>query len=542
MTKKTVLLLLLAIIFFGVYAYFVTPWPSGTDVSIRFDWPDEVANYFWTKHYASTDSLILAEPLNQIADNQIHPRSFNVRADGSLVPGSFLGLILLYGVIAKIIGQWSIIYLTPLFAVLGSLAFYGIIRRIFDRQVAFLATILLFIQPAWWYYSVTSMLPNITFVSLLLLSFYFLLKNQEQKRFVSAYAKSADSKILLSEITASALFGALAIAIRPSELVWVVAVYLVLFLYIKKRLDLLRLVAFGGVVILLLLPSLYHQQLAYGGWLTTGYSQLADASSMSQDVCVSCSAVKSFFLPFGFHPTLVARNIWINFLSRFWAWALLGALGLAAFLTSRSQKRTEPFVYLLVGLFIAGFLAVYYGSWQFDDLLTLNLNTLGISYVRYWLPIYLLVLPLVAIGILWLSRLVPRRFGPIVLALVILALGYQSTRLVLVEKPDSILPVKNRIVSYQQTANTIIAQTETDSIIITVRKDKVFFPERKVIHTFDALTINRDLASTLSSLVVEKPVYYFALGQEPETDIGFGLELEEVLQLESEVLYKVVKK
>ena len=59
-------------------------------------------------------------------------------------------------------------------------------------------------------------------------------------------------------------------------------------------------------------------------------------------------------------------------------------------------------------LFISVFFAIYYGSWEFTDKLTLHLNTLGISYVRYWLPIYLLSLPFVATGILWFIRFFPK--------------------------------------------------------------------------------------------------------------------------------------
>jgi len=519
--KPTIILIIAVIVFAGIYFWLATPLRTDFSIEPRFDWPDETANYFWVKEYAQTGQLFSAEPLNLAAKNQIHPRSFNVRADGSLVPGSFLGLILLYGTLAKIFSLKAVIYFTPFFAILGVLAFFGICKRIFNEKVALLSAILMLIHPAWWYYSVTSMLPNVTFISLILLSIYFLFQGP---------------KLKVSQTLLSAFFMGLALAIRPSEIIWLIAVYLVVIIYLREKLKLSHFVLFSAVAFLVFSPSLYQQQILFGDFLTSGYSQLqADQSG----TCQSCQMVKSLILPFGFHPALAASNFWTHYLSRLWWLSLLAVLGLVGFLTQKGRQKIEIFGYILFSLFSFGWLIIYYGSWQFSDLLTVHLNTLGLSYVRYWLPLYLLALPFIAVGLIVLTNFLKNRWQNSVLILLLLALFYPSANLVLKAKPDSILPVRERIYNYKQTAWEVINATEPDSVIVTVRKDKVFFPERKVIHTFEALSLNQELLAILPDLTAVAPVYYYALGPEPTLELNDGLKLAEVRNIGQEVLYRI---
>jgi hypothetical protein len=150
-------------------------------------------------------------------------------------------------------------------------------------------------------------------------------------------------------------------------------------------------------------------------------------------------------------------------------------------------------------------------------------------------------LPFVAIALSWLINFLPRRWENIGLIILLLGLFYYSANLVLFANRDSIVPVRDRIVEYKKSAWEIIDSTESDSVIVTVRKDKLFFPERKVIHTFDALFLNEELLSMLPQLVEQVPVYYYALGAEPKTDISPELKLTLVKKVGQEVLYKVTK-
>lgn len=519
--KPTLILIIFVIIFTGVYAWLVTPIETGVEVSHRFDWPDETANYFWSKNYAETGQLTVAEPLNIAAQNQIHPRSFNVRSDGALVPGSFLGLILFFGFLAKIFGTGIIIYLTPIFGGLAALALYGILKKIFSQQIAVLSAILLLFHPAWWYYSVTSMLPNVIFVSCLLISIYFLLRDQ---------------KNYLYSILLAGLFAGLALSIRPTEFIWLIVVYLVIFFFRQNKFNFLKIILFLVITALMVVPSLYQQQALYGDWLTSGYSQLDEQGTTIS--CQICQVSKSLLLPFGFHPTSAVQNFWTHYISRFWWLSLLAILGLVVYMANPVRQRNEIFGYVLLSLFIFGWLIIYYGSWQFSDLLTVHLNTLGLSYVRYWLPLYILALPFIATGLIWLTRFFRQRWANFILILLLIFLFYRSADLVLRAKPDSLLPVKNRIVTYKQNAAQVFELTESESVIVTVRKDKLFFPERKVIHTFQALSLNDELVDILANLVKVVPVYYYALGPEPSLELSQNLTLELVSRVGEEVLYK----
>jgi len=521
MKKSTFVLVLVCLIFLAIYSFLATPVKTDFDIGNRFDWPDETANYFWSNQYSKTGSLFLVEPLNLIAKNQIHPRSFNVRPDGTIVPGSFLGLILFFGSLAKIFTTKSLLYITPFFSILAVLGFYGIIKRIFSEKIALISAALMLVHPAWWYYSTTSMLPNVVFVSLIILSIYFLVKDKKY-RFVHF-------------LTSSVLAG-LALSIRPSEIVWLLFLYLAVFIYVKHKIKLNRLIIFFALVSIVVYPTIFWQQILYGSFLSSGYDQLYQDTTST---CQFCNIAKSLLLPFGFHPRLVVTNFWTHFLSRLWWLSLLAVLGVVAFFTQRSKPRVEVFGYIIVSFFIFAWLGTYYGSWQFDDLLTVHLNTLGLSYIRYWLVLYLLSLPFMSIGLLWLSSMFKRRVQNIIIIVLLFCLIYPSANLVLQAKPDSVLPVRNRIKNYREIAYQVNEITEEDSVIVTVRKDKLFFPDRKVIHTFEALSLNQEIIDILLDLTPIVPVYYYALGPEPTLEFENGLELIEIEKFDQEILYQV---
>ena len=142
-------------------------------------------------------------------------------------------------------------------------------------------------------------------------------------------------------------------------------------------------------------------------------------------------------------------------------------------------------------------------------------------------------------GALWFGTFLPKKIATVVLLLLLLFAGYQSATLTLIAKADSLLPVRERIKGYKQTAATVMAVTEPESVIVTVRKDKVFFPDRRVIHTFFALSVNPDLIALLPDIAAVAPIYYYALGPEPTLEFGSVARLEAVMHVGEEVLYRI---
>jgi len=514
--KYGITLFIFTLIFLGIYFYLVTPVKTATNIGPRFDWPDETANYFWISHFVQTGNLKVFEPLNKAAQNQIHPRSFNVLPDGSLVPGSFLGLVLIFGFLAKIFSTALVPYFTPAIAVIGVIAFFYLIKPFFGKKIALLSSILLFFHPAWWYYTASPLLPNVFFISLLLISLSLLINyNGRIWRFLL-----------------SAIFLGLAMMIRPSEFIWISCVYLSTFFYLKRILSLHKFLLYLILAAVVFFPVLYFQKITYGSFFNTGYTQLQGQTSGIAGM------LKDFLLPFGFSPLAAFSNLYQNyFLKSFW-FSAVATIGLILFLFNFKKEPKQRKLFFLICLFLFFWLAIYYGSWSFEDRQTVALNFLGLSYVRYFLPLYVVSLPFAASALFHIADFFKGRLKTSAVVLFSLWLFFYSANLVLYSKPDSIITVKERIASYKVTADEVNNLTETDSVIVTVRKDKVFFPERKVIHTFLPLSANTDLKNILPALVSESPVYYFALSEEKE-NLSDRLQLTKIKDIDSEILYKV---
>ncbi|MCK5459773.1 glycosyltransferase family 39 protein, partial [Candidatus Parcubacteria bacterium] len=166
---QIVSLSILAGIFLFVYSFLSI---ATQNENSKFNSPDETANYFFAKRFAETGKISYFEPLNLEAGDIIRPRSAQ-SMDGKIAPTSFLGIILLYGFIAKIFGVWIIPFLTPFLAIIGVLFFYKLIKKIFDKNIAFFSSLFLLFCPAFWYYSEKSMYHNIGFVVFLIIGIYF---------------------------------------------------------------------------------------------------------------------------------------------------------------------------------------------------------------------------------------------------------------------------------------------------------------------------------------------------------------------------------
>lgn len=521
--KQNFALAAIALIFLGVYFWLVTPISTGQNISHRFDWPDEVSNYFWVKNYAQTDQLYFSEPLNTVAENQIHPRSFNVRSDGSVVPGSFFGLIIFYGLLAKVIGSAMIIYVTPILAILASFCFYGIIRRIFDQKIAFLSLVLMLFHPVWLYYSVTSMLPNVCFVSLIIISVWLLIFRKYQTSYF--------------QIIFSALAFGIAASIRPVEIFWIIILYFLLFIHLFRRLNWKKSVIFIGILFLAIAPSIYQQRALFGDILVSGYDKLYIEQSNFDQISVY---LKSFIAPFGIHPKIATDNLWLYFFRELWWLSIFAVLGLFIVLLKLRKNSGLIFGYILFSLFLFFWLGNFYGSWKFTDELTMKLNVLGLSYFRYWLPIYIISIPFIAASLAWISSLFrTKAVRNSALVIFLTFIFFNSAILALYKNEDSIIPVRQRIAEYKKIAAEVFYLTEPDSVIITVRKDKVFFPERKVIHTFERLAENKQLIGFLPELNSIVPVYYYSLGFEKNLPIDNGINLELVKNIGQDVLYKI---
>lgn len=522
-------LLFAVFIFFFIYSWFYLGTAAET---AKFNSPDEAANYFFIKNYVAEGTLKVFEPLNLATGGLVHPRSITTMG-GHLVPGSFLGLILIYGCLAKIFTLGIIWWLTPFFAAAAVFFFYGIIKNIFDRRIALWSAFLLLVHPAFWYYASRGFFPNILFVSLLLAGFYFLVcRSKLTRNKTRNYAKFG----------LSGLFFSLAMAVRLSEIIWVGAILFFLFLIYRKNLKWPEIIIFLVSAGLAFVPVIFYNQTIYGEPLTTAYN-LGEGSSADGGATWFISATK-FIFPFGIQIKNVFLNFSTYFVGMFWWIALPAAFGAAVFIKRLIAEKLDKkiIIYLSLGGFISLFLFLYYGSWVFYDNPAKEASV-GTSYVRYWLPIYILSLPLVAFTLAKLVdfiRPLRQKLFAAVLCLIFILFGINLT---FFDKNDGLAYIYKNVHDYTAIAEEVNAIIPSDAVIIVDRADKIFFPEYRVItplrekSTYAAIP---ELAKTL-------PLYYYGLPLvEKEMDYLYDgridreeIEIVEIKNFGAETLYKL---
>jgi hypothetical protein len=174
----------------------------------------------------------------------------------------------------------------------------------------------------------------------------------------------------------------------------------------------------------------------------------------------------------------------------------------------------------------------------YADVAIKNFNTIGLSYVRYWLPLFVLSVPFIALGIINLSK-IGKKWHAFVLLCFCAFLFYQSYTLVMLSPADGLFKMQQNVANYQNISQQVNSATEPNAVIVSVRQDKIFFPDRKVIQSFTPLTENAELLPILSDLVKNVPVYYFSSSAISYQTIN-NLKLESVGVVNGERLYHLI--
>lgn len=503
---------------------------------VKWNSPDETANYFFTKLYATSHELAVFEPANVIATDLVVPRS--IRSDnGWLKPVSFLGIILIYGSIASLTSIAVIPYLTPFFGALGIIIFYLLLKRLFSRRIALISAFLLATFPVYLYYSIRSMFHNVLFVVLGLAGFYFLAlaldRNYSKFKRPGFLAWRLPNKLWLGWLfifLAGVLFG-LAVITRSSELLWLAPVLALIILFYLRRIGLLRLPLFLAGIMLGLLPALYYNQILYASPLYGGYGEmnrsLSDISAAGVQLVSQVThqipayqeifdkVFKNIFF-FGFHPGQSLEMFRYYVLDMFPGLAYLSAFGLLGLITLNFPKpRRKYLVYVLVWASLSAILILYYGSWRFSDNPNIGSHTIGNSYTRYWLPIYLMAMPLAAITIelvfkfffFWLRK--HSSYRTLVsggVAVVIFLMAINSLNFLVFGSEEGLINLYYNMQTDRAIGRLVLANTPYNAIIMTQYHDKVFFPERKIMM---GVASEEPFYPQLSKLLKYYPVYYF---------------------------------
>jgi 4-amino-4-deoxy-L-arabinose transferase-like glycosyltransferase len=532
--KSNYLLAALAVVFFLGSLFLV-----GNSLYIS---PDETASAFFVNTFNESQSFRASESANLLYDNAVHPRSMKVQ-NGDLVPGSFIGLPVLYGFLVYIFGGWILPLLTPLIALLAIFCWNKLLKEWFSKEVAFVGTVVAMFHPALWYYSVRGLMHNVLFVSLIIIATYLFFTRPigfHLKRCKDRIGKLANWQKYIDLVFVGVLLS-LALFTRLSEVYWVGALF-IFFIVIKwKQIRL------NGLILLILsfliaaVPFLLINNATYSSPFVTGYN----LSQTSQLVTQGVEAVEdsSIVFPFGFHPRAALVHIEDYAISLFWWLSIMAALGLPLFLRKQKNRKVH-LTYFKVFVVMAIWLGIWYGSWTFFDNPDRSQITIANSYIRYWLPLFIMSTPFIASFIVWVSSKAKSGFArKSVVAIFLTLIISLSANIVFFNGPDAFMNVSKVLVQSEQIKAEVLLKTEPDSIIIVDRSDKIFFPDRKVIHP-----LRSERTFLLMPTILENTTLYYYGITFPLEDLEhlnngrlkeLNLEIQKIKTYKAESLYKI---
>lgn len=513
-----ILTILASLFFIGVSSYIYS---SQKGEFVKWGSPDETANYIFAKLYAQEGQLTIFEKYNLSLGDILHPRS--MRSDfGKIKPISFLGIILIYGKIASIFGYKIIPYLTPILAFIGIIYFYLLIKKIFGRANALLSAFFLASFPVYIYYSARSMFHNVLFTALLIISLYYAVLMAGKNKGGRIALKAVESLKLFYACLAGGFLG-LAIITRASEILWLLPLFLILWIFNFKKVGIIKLLLFLSFLFLATLPMFYWNEILYGATLKGGYPEMnsaikniasESAQALKEGISRSSVNYKNYFISlrdnifhFGFHPYQSLKMFYYYFAKMFW-WLFWPAFfGFLLFLFKIKKWGKKHWAYLISYFIISLILLFYYGSWKFHDNPDPNSFTIGNSYTRYWLPVYLGAMPFASVFIIKLTKFFKKRFfvatGRIVLFILIF---FVSLKFTLIGSEEGLIFTGLKVNESKYQYEKVLGLTESNAAIITLYHDKLFFPERKVIvGLFDDSNMLKEYAKLINYL----PVYYY---------------------------------
>ncbi|HAU65727.1 MAG: hypothetical protein UT30_C0007G0007 [Candidatus Uhrbacteria bacterium GW2011_GWF2_39_13] len=508
--------------------------------SFLFVSPDETANAYFAELFAQSASF--QGPYNELADefDRIHPRS-TVNNHGQLLPGSFLGLSFLYGIISIVFGKWVFWILTPLVTIGTAYAWRKLIAQWTNEQIGAITFILFLIHPAVWYYTARGMMHNVLFLDLFILGCWMWMVRPIARKMGDLNMTS----VSLDDFFAGLLFG-LALFVRSSEVLWI-AVLLCLSILIWWRSLVWRRLLVGLCGLFLGLGFFFVMNtLSYGHPLTTGYTfQVFSPQVLSQQQFFDMETLADTVtvLPFGFHPKVAWQHFSSYVVEMFWWLSVLVLPGFFILWSQKTGRWTLRWA-LILSLLVSVWLVLMYGSWEIHDNPDSTQTTMANSYVRYWLPLYVFLTPIMAATIYWVSQRGRSLFSKrlITISFILLILGF-NVRTVFLQGQDGLLKMRSQLQHSESIQASVLRYTSPGSVIIVDRSDKLFFPHRQVWYPL------RDEATyaAMPRLVEKTQLYYYGITF-PQADIEYlntdrlknlGLQIELIETFQQESLYRI---
>lgn len=431
-----------SIIFIGLYSFLTTISP------LNFTSPDENVNLFFSRLYSQTGKLSYYEPHSDLAEGYLRPRN-SVAKDGFVSNSGFAGLPVVYGALGTLI---TIQYITPVISLLGVLFIYLLATQVFNRNIGLISAALVLVSSPYWFWSSMTMFNNLPATVFFIGGVCFMLKGLMNPK--------------LGYYAASALMFGINQFFRFTDIIYFLPLLIVLFFF-RKEINFKFLFVAGFIYLASVLPVFLINNQLYGSFLSFGYSE-STTQSVSADLASSIlNRIKFFLLPSGIHPDKMAQNFFIYLVQYTPITFIITALSIAASLFSGKDKLVRIYIYFYLALSL--WILTYYGSgvfWGVENF------TMDASYIRYFLPIYILSAPITAYFIM----ILPKKIAVLAIFIFITSSTLNSHF-----SNSGLEDMSLRRASGELATRKFLSGTDKNSIIFTTLSDKNIFPSRKVV-------------------------------------------------------------
>ncbi len=431
--------------------------------------PDENVNLVFSRQFAEDYSLSLGvsevdTTSEFVVEYGLAPRSVSF-SGVKYVPATFWGLPIFYGGIISVLGDGLVWYLTPLLIFLAGLAFYSLVKKCWGERVAMVSGVLFYLHPIVWLYSVRGLFNNELFLALLMFALWFTFVRP--LKFKSSKFKKFQWLKIINDVLGFVFVGA-ALFVRAAEALWVIPGFILVWLLIKGWkywVSTLTWIVLGLVPVVLMFGK---------GVVVFAAGYVINFNSFVQAL-----------FPFGLHFRQIATTVWqyLFSLSGFiFVICFLGGLYiLFRLIKIKKLFGSKQGVYLL-SLVVLLYPILLYGSWVIHDNPTVGMVTVGNSYMRYWLPVLVFIIPLGAQFLVSMFKYflkVDKKYSAIIWTGFFVLWIVQSLYLFYLS-PDAYYEVRQQNIFAKNVKAQVLAQVSEDSVLITDRWDKVFWPDRIV--------------------------------------------------------------
>ncbi|MDQ7814861.1 MAG: hypothetical protein RDU25_03615 [Patescibacteria group bacterium] len=518
MTRSGKVIVYLGIFALGITLFSVIP-RLFLDVYMS---PDETAVAVSAKTLAGQGTMKIKDRLLDLCP-WVHPRSF-VSQGGYMVPVGFLGLPLIMAFVFLLLGQFGMLWFTPLLALSATIPLWCATKKL--GQAAQVSAILAWLTfPTVILYANRGLFPNLVAVSLMVWATFLIWFASDEERQIAEWLRVVC--IGLSGVAVGT-----ACAIRPVEAVWIL-VWLCAVLIIRqraiKKIDkkLLKSCVFILAVSVLPMISAWMAYKTYGSFWSIGYN-LRDTVLAPQPS--NAAEVSQNLLPFGLHPRAVLANFRAYLLGMYWPWLVATVLTL---FVGRRDRTTQ--ILGGAGIATASILTLLYGQALYQDHVGVNIASIGNSFLRYFLPLTPLFALSVAATISAIQKKLGRISGLLVIIPSLVGLSIYGTYLGLYQDGEGVVISSRELLRYADIRSSAQAVGGDYVAVLSERSDKIFFPQ------FSAASPLPD-DDRIKELVAQERVMIFLTTQD-EVGLGKWLErgfsLTPLLSSDNQTLYEI---